>query len=274
VDGSLNPAVVAFVCRTSDRSPDGARGAAALAGELGSRLGAPARTVGKPGEPREADWRDDLRDSHGCILEAGGQVEDALADGRFPILCASDCTISLTTLPTVGRMIPGVRVLWMDAHGDFNTPATTPSGFLGGMCLAGACGRWRTGFDGWLDPAQVVMLGVRDLDGGELAELDFAGVQRAQRFSEAADAVDGLDVYVHLDLDVLDPGLLPAGFPAPGGLSDRGLRRALTEVSQAAGRVVGLEVTAFAAPEDPDERERLTTMVADAVMPLLLAAVA
>ena len=44
------------------------------------------------------------------------------------------------------RHVPDVRVLWLDAHGDFNTPETTPSGFLGGMCLAAACGRWDAGF--------------------------------------------------------------------------------------------------------------------------------
>jgi arginase family enzyme len=269
VERPVNAAVVALLCRTSDRTPGGARGAAALAETLAERLGEHARMIGSPGEAATTNWEDDLRDSRGCILEAGGQVEDALAQDRFPILCASDCTICLTTLPTVARLIPGVLVLWLDAHGDFNTPATTPSGFLGGMCLAGACGRWPTGFDGALDAASVVMVGSRDLDAGERAELDLAGVARIERFSSVADAVDGADVYVHLDLDVLDPDVFPAQFSAGGGLSEEGLRRLLDEVAQAAGRVVGLEITAFEAPEDPDERARLAAMAADAVMPLL-----
>jgi arginase family enzyme len=103
--------------------------------------------------------------------------------------------------------VPDVRVLWLDAHGDFNTPRTTTSGYLGGMCLAGACGRWDSGFDGRFDPAEVIMVGVRDLDAGERAELDLAGVARVERFAQVADAVDGADVYVHVDLDVLDVGL-------------------------------------------------------------------
>jgi arginase family enzyme len=269
VERPVNPAVIGLLCRTSDRTVGGARGAAALAEVLAERLGETARMVGSPGDPAPRDWEDDLRDSRGCILEAGGQVEDALAEGRFPILCASDCSICLTTLPTVARLVPGVRVLWLDAHGDFNTPATTPSGFLGGMCLAGACGRWPTGFDGALDPASIVMVGARDLDAGERAELDLAGVARVERFSSVADAVDGADVYVHLDLDVLDPDIFPAQFAANGGLSDEGLRRLLDEVTQAAGRVVGLEITAFEAPEDAEERTRLAELAADAVMPLL-----
>ncbi len=262
-------AVVALLCRTSDRTPGGARGAEALAATVAERLDTTARQVGSPGEPRVAGWEDDLRESRGCILEAGGQVEDALSSGRFPLLCASDCTICLTTFPTVARLVPGVRFLWLDAHGDFNTPRTTPSGFLGGMCLAGACGRWPTGFEGTVDPADVVMVGARDLDAGERAELDFAGVPRVERFPDVADAVDGAAVYVHLDLDVLDPDVLPAQFAVPGGLSDGGLRRLLDEVAQAADRVVGVEVTAFEAPEDAAERRRLSELLADAVTPLL-----
>jgi arginase family enzyme len=196
-------------------------------------------------------------------------VDDALAAGEVPALVAGQCPIALTTLPAVGRHRPDARILWLDAHGDFNTPRTTRSRYLGGMCLAGACGRWTTGFDGSVDPTDVIMVGTRDLDAGEHAELDLAGVVRLERFSEVVDAVDGADVYVHLDLDVLDPDLFPAQFPAPGGLSDEGLRRLLDEVDQSARRVVGLEVTAFEAPESAAEVQRLAELVADVAMPLL-----
>jgi arginase len=269
----MSAAVVGLLCRTSDRTAGGARGAATMAELLAERLEVPARMVGTPGSPRSAAWEDDLREHRGCILEAGGQVEDALSAGSFPIVTASDCTICLTTLPTVARCVPDARVLWLDAHGDFNTPQTTQSGFLGGMCLAGACGRWKTGFEGRLDPADVIMVGSRDLDAGERAELDLAGVARVERFSQVADAVDGAAVYVHVDLDVLDPDLFPAQFPASGGLSDAGLRRLLDEVTQAADRIVGLEITSFEAPADAEERARLAEIAADAVMPLLPVAV-
>ena len=266
---SAPAAVVALLCRTSDRGAGGARGARALAERLAERLDTEARLVGSPGTPRDGHWSDDLRDSRGCILEAGGQVEDALVAGRFPVLTASDCTICLTTLPTVKRMLPEAQILWLDAHGDFNTPQTTPSDFLGGMCLGAACGRWDAGFDGSVDPADVLMAGVRDLDAGEVAQLDLAGVARIERPSLVADAVDGRDVYVHLDLDVLDPDVFPARFPASGGLSVPGLRRLLDEVAMAAGRIVGVEVTAFEAPHDAGERERLTDLAARAIEPLL-----
>lgn len=242
--------LVALLCRTSDRGPEGAAGAEALAHALGELLGAPPRIVGSPGEPRTGTWQEDLRDSRGCILEAGGQVDDALADGEFPILLSSDCTICLTTLPSVLRHRPRAAVLWLDAHGDFNTPDTTPSGFLGGMCLAGACGLWDTGFDAGpaLDPTQVVMCGVRDLDGKERVLLETRGVDLIERPSLLASALAGREVFVHLDCDVLDPSVMPARFEADGGLSDSGLRALLEEVAEAA-TLLGVEITAFGAPE-------------------------
>ena len=183
------------------------------------------------------------------------------------MLTASDCSICLTTLPTVARRLPDARFLWLDAHGDFNTPETTPSGFLGGMCLAGACGRWDSGFEGTIDPARVVMAGVRDVDGGEQVELERAGVGRA-RPAQVAELLDGAPVYVHLDLDVLDPELFPAQFPAPHGLSDTGLRTLLAELARTS-EVVGLELTAFEAPAEAAERDRLAELVASVIAPLL-----
>jgi arginase family enzyme len=231
--------VAALRCRTSDRTAGGARGAEALA----LAQDPDARLVGTPGEPRIAGYKDDLVDSRGCLLEAGGQVEDMLSAERFPVLTASDCSICMTTFQAVVRHAPDVRVLWLDAHGDFNTPDTTPSEFLGGMCLSAACGRWDSGFAPSLEPAKVLMCGVRDLDAGER-------------------------VYVHLDLDVLDPSVLPAQFAVPNGLSDTGLRTLLGELKEAS-EIIGLEVTAFEAPEDERERAIRTALVASIVGALL-----
>ncbi|HEX2086542.1 MAG TPA: arginase family protein [Solirubrobacteraceae bacterium] len=265
----MEGALVALLCRTSDRTSGGARGARALARELGERLGIEARIVGSPGEPRPAPWDADLRTSRGCLLEAGGQVEDALSRGAFPILTASDCSICMTTLPAVLRHRPDAHVLWLDAHGDFNTPDTTPSGFLGGMCLAAACGVWDAdlGSAPAVDPARVVMCGVRDLDAGERALVDLRGL-KVERPSALGDRLAGLPVYVHLDLDVLDPSVFPAQFPAEGGLSDAGLRRLLAEVADRA-EPLGLEITAFEAPEDEVSAGGLAELVTSIVEPLI-----
>jgi arginase len=255
--------VTVLRCRTSDRTPGGARGAEAL----GLALDPDARIVGTAGNAHVADWSDDLRESHGCLLEAGGQVADMLQAGAFPVLTSSDCSICMTTFQSVMRHEPAARVLWLDAHGDFNTPDTTPSGFLGGMCLAAACGRWDAGFEPALEPSRVLMCGVRDLDPGERVLVETAGVPVA-RPSEVVDRLRDAPVYVHLDLDVLDPDVLPSQFPVPHGLSDTGLRTLLGELARDCD-LVGAEITAFEAPEDPAERARRTDLVAGIVRALL-----
>jgi arginase len=246
----MEGAVSALLCRTSDRSEGTAEGARALAAAIAERLGVTARYVGAPGPTAQTQWGDDLREHRGCILEAGGQLEDALESGRFPVLTASDCTICLTTLPVLARLRPDAWVLWLDAHGDFNDPETTPSGFLGGMCLSAACGVWDAGFEGTrLDPARVVMCGVRDVDPGERLLLASHGVGLIERPGALAGALAGLEVFVHLDLDVLDPSAMPAQhWPVAGGLSDGGLRTLLAEVAEAAD-VLGVEITNLPQPE-------------------------
>ena len=142
-------------------------------------------------------------------------------------------------MPTVARRVPGVRFLWIDAHGDFNTPETTPSGFLGGMCLGAACGRWDAGWPDTIDPSAVSFLGVRDLDPGERLEVEAAGIGTGV-------PADG-PVYVHLDVDGLDPTVLTVQYPVLGGLQADEVRSVLAGLV-AAGRLVGIEVTAV---EDP-----------------------
>jgi len=231
----------ALLCRTSDRTAEGSLGAVGLSALTG------ARQVGAPAAPRVASWEDDLRDSRGCLLEAGGQVDDALSAGDVPLLLAGDCSIAVGTLPVVVRHRPDAWVVWIDAHADFNTPESSPSGFLGGMPLAAACGLWDSGFGAGVDPAQVAMLGVRDVDGGERVLLDTHGVGRP----EGPEALAGLPVFVHLDLDVLDPSVLPAQFPSPGGWDFAALHDAL-EALVAGSEVIGAEVTS-AHPAHVDE---------------------
>lgn len=255
--------VIGMLCRSSERVQDAAAGTAALARELAERHGGEARLIGSPSPMKVVGWEEDLRDSRGCLLEAGGQIDDALGAGRYPVLVAPDCSVSATTLPAVVRHHPRATVLWLDAHADFNTPDTTVSGYLGGMCLAAACGLWDAGFAlPEVDPAAVVMCGVRDLDAPEVALLDTRGVVRIGRPGLLADALADQDVFVHLDLDVLDPGILPSPFPASGGLSDGGLRTLLAEVA-AACHLIGCEIAGF---HDP----ALTELVGAVVDPLVV----
>ncbi len=175
----------------------------------------------------------------------------------MPVIAAADCSISVTTLPAALRHRPDARVLWLDAHGDYNTPDTSGSGYLGGMCLAGACGEWDTGLGEPIPPERVVLAGVRDLDSGERELLERSaatviGASVVETLVAVKNAVDAAPVFIHLDLDVLDPEEFPAAVPAPGGLSSDKLYDLMEAVAEDS-ELVGLEVTAFEAPSDPDE---------------------
>ena len=233
--------------RTSDRTAGSGAGAEALALALGGRV------VGEPGEPEVRDWSEDLPAARPVLEAAADELRAAFAEGALPVLTASDCSICIATLPAAIAHEPEAHVVWLDAHGDFNTPDTTPSGFLGGMCLAAACGRWDAGWEGTVEPGRVHLLGVRDLDPGEQLEADAAGL--------SAEVPDGVPVYVHLDADVLDPSVMAAQFPVPGGWDERRLRAQLAELAGGC-RIVGVEVTAV---EDP----AIVPMLADALAPLL-----
>lgn len=270
----MSVSFVALRCRTSDRTAAPVRGVDTLAPLIGKRLGKEARRVGSPGDAREAPWEDDLRDSRGCLLEAGGQVDDALAAGNLPVLLAGECAIALTTLPTVFRHRPDAVVLWLDAHGDYNTPATTETGSLSGMALAGACGLWDAGLVAESAPEdRVVLAGVRDLDSKErkaleLSDVTVVGASPVETLVAVKNALDGAPVYVHLDLDVLDPAVFPARAPAPGGLAPEKLYDLLEAVAGDCP-LVGVEVTNFEAPEDEDDRQEAAAVVMRVLEPLL-----
>jgi arginase len=104
-----------------------------------------------------------------------------------------------------------------------------------------ACGLWDTGSGVGPEPAHVIMHGVRDLDGGERVALDRSGVHRVEDPAQ----LEGLELFVHVDLDVLDPLAFLASFPAAGGLSPPALRAFLEQVTAVSG-LVGAEITAAA----------------------------
>jgi arginase len=243
--------VTALVGRTSDRAPGRAAGAEALARALSDD----ARVVGEPGEPRAGRYDEDLRDARPTLEAAAA----AVAEMERPLLTATDCSICVATVPAVARRWPGAWLLWLDAHGDFNTPETTPSGFLGGMCLAGAVGLWDTGYGAGAGPERVVLVGGRDLDDSEVELMERHGVVRT---GDPATVLAGREVFVHLDVDILDPAVMPGQlYPAPGGLDATQLRDLLAGVA-ARARIVGAEITCFSTPE-------LSGTLAQAAAPLL-----
>lgn len=169
--------------------------------------------------------------------QLAGEVRKSIKNGRTPLVLSGNCGAANGTL--AGMPEERLGVLWFDAHGDFNTPETTPSGYLDGMGLAtvsGLCWKKLTGTIPNFRPvpaAQIVHAGGRSFDLEEEQLLIESGVQvvtsaEIHALGARAALEPALEelgdrarvVYLHLDLDVLDPEETPANqFPAPGGLS-------------------------------------------------------
>ena len=178
----------------------------------------------------------------------------AVAAGT-PVVVMSECTLVPPVLAAVRERHPDVALVWIDAHGDLNTPETTPSGFIGGMPFAELLGwcfdDWRrlAGLDPPLPEERAVLVGGRDLDPGERDSVDRSRVHESDDAAGALAALPpGAPLYVHVDTDVLDPSLIPdAGFPAPGGWSVERMRAEVGTLA-ASGRVVALSICPSAPP--------------------------
>ena len=179
-------------------------------------------------EPRQGDalspWR-----------RRAGPIRSCRHD-RLPFIFANRCGASLATIAATLRHRPDAKVVWFDAHGDFNTPETTPTGYLGGMVLTALCGLWDFGFGAGLSPDRIVLVGPRDLDPGEGELIAAHGVRLiagedgtidAERVIEA---VGGAPVWLHIDTDVVDPLYLPAEYQGDRGLRPVALRALLRDL--------------------------------------------
>src|SRR5512138_2092806 len=121
-----------------------------------------------------------------CIIPMGrrvaGAVATSLQGGRFPVVLGGDHSLSLGSIRGAAKQ-RRLGVIWVDAHADFNTPETTPSGNIHGMPLAALCGLGEPRLVClWdekppvLDPRHVAIIGARDLDPGEKRNLHEAGI--------------------------------------------------------------------------------------------------
>ena len=142
-------------------------------------------------------------------------------------MLAGDCLTALGILAGVQRRPRNLSIIWLDAHGDFNTPEISVSGYLAGMSLAAATGRVPqlvgepVGLRAVPDE-RCLLIGARDLDPAEGYALAVSGVKRVAADPDALRAAlhkqSPMDVYLHLDVDIVDGSDLPGlRFPAPGG---------------------------------------------------------
>jgi arginase len=172
-----------------------------------------------------------------------------VSEHALPVLVISGaCTTSLGILAGLQRAGREPGIVWMDAHGDFNTEATTPSGYLGGMPLALAVGVGTLTLPRSLGlrpvpTSRVALVGARDIDPGERVLLEQSVIEQRGLSVSPIDLPDG-DLYLHIDIDICDPTVVPdLLFPAPGG---PGLDTVIDVVRRlmTTGRVVAVDLAA------------------------------
>ena len=211
--------------------------------------------------------------------ELAGVVGATLRGGRRPLVISGNCNVCLGSIGGIDA--PRVGIVWLDAHPDFHTPETTDSGFLDGMGLATATGAcWHTlaasipGFRA-VEERDAILVGVRDIDAGERERLEAGDVSvvmggggpgslpRADldgAVAELAARVDG--VYLHLDLDVIDPSLGRANeYAAAGGFGIDDIREAIAMVAERVP-ILAASFTAYNPELDPDRRFTATAVAA------------
>lgn len=194
--------------------------------------------------------------------DAAGRVA-ALPDGTFPLTLGGDHSVSMGTV--TGNALrgnpQGVRsgLIWVDAHTDYNTPQSSPSGNIHGMPVAHLTGLGDpllTGLGGgWhMRPEDIVMIGIRSVDARERALMQEAGIlaytmkdvdQRGitHIMDETLERLGGLErLHVSFDADALDPSICPGvGTPVPGGLTYRE-GHLLMELLSESGRVTSMDI--------------------------------
>jgi len=233
--------------RVGDRTAGALPGALKTGLALAELTGNEPRIVGSPAPAVTDDWSVALATASETLTGLRDALRESLESGRLPVLATNTCGASIGTLPTVAERFPDAVVLWIDAHGDFNTPGTTDSGYLGGMVVAAACGLWDSGHGAGLDPAQVIIVGGRDIDPAEGDLLETHGVtvlSPAQSTPErVAELVAGREVWIHVDWDVLEPGYIPAAYRVGEGLLPHRIAAIFAALS--AERVRGVEFAEF-----------------------------
>lgn len=190
-------------------------------------------------------------------LVAASNVLQDLAPRRLLTL-GGDCTVEVASVSHMATIHPDLRVVWIDAHADLNTPESSPSGYAHGMPLRTLLGEGHPSLvpTTIMAPQRCALLGTRSLDPPEQAfiaahELPLLDPEQLQTEPDLLEQLldrwlpDGAPLYVHLDLDVLEPRLWPAvAVPEPGGLDIATLVAVINRL-RTRGTLVGVGITEY-----------------------------
>ena len=198
--------------------------------------------------------------------EIAKQVSEALTDGLLPVSIAGDCCTAIGVMAGLEKARIQPLFIWFDAHGDFNTWDTTPSGFLGGMPLAMIAGMGEQSMPNavGLQPVEhedIILTDGRDLDPGEKELVSGSGILHlTDPMSLLAYDFPDRPIYVHFDTDIVNPLDAPAmNYAAPGGPRAEELGKVFRHIAQT-GKVKAISVSSWNPELDKDGQTKETTM--------------
>jgi arginase len=187
-----------------------------------------------------------------------GQVEAILNDGKMPLAIVGDCTFSIGIVAGLQRKFSDFTLIWFDAHGDFNTHETSPSGFIGGMPLAMLCGMGEQtimqGAGARVHPeTDVIFSDGRDLDPEEAVAVQNSDIVHLPDIAQLLSySLPDKPIYIHFDSDVLNLADNSAvNYPAEGGATLDVVTDVLTYLAQS-GKVVAVSVTMWNPEKDQE----------------------
>lgn len=240
-------------------------GAEAIAGDLPRASTARVEVPASAGEALDTGIRrfSALSRTAAALREALAAHEGPTGDGDENFLViGGDCGVAVPAIAHAaarrGALDDSLAVVWFDAHGDLNTPDTSPSGAFAGMALRAVIDDLPLEGSGAVPASRVILAGARELDDAESAALGDSGLTHLDvealadplALADAVAATGAGAVYVHVDLDVLDPAVIGGvALPVPFGLS---LEQLLAALAALRSRVplVGASIAGFA-PASP-----------------------
>jgi arginase len=260
-----------FAGRAGDHNNRAMQGSGMIAAGLAARLNVDPVVIGTPEPALCTNWDRELAAAEPALRAMAEQYERIFQGGGLPITALSRCAVALATLPIVARHRPDAVVVWFDGHADLNTPQNTTTGYLGGLALSGPLGMWESGLGDGLKPENVILCGARDIDPPEQSLIDHGVITLVEAGPDLParlrTAIGGRPVYVHIDCDVLEPGIVPTDYLVPGGLTLDDLAAVAEMIAR--HEVVGIEIGEFEAGEDATGALVHPGPLLDALQPLL-----
>jgi arginase len=226
-----------------------------------ARLAQPGWSVSSGVPSANTDGDDQLARMAAIQAPLVADVAKVATEGGRPVCIVGDCCQPIAVLAGLQRAGLEPMVVWLDAHGDFNTHETTISGYVAGMSIAMITGRGNQTLveaDGLkpLPDTDIILADARDLDPAERELLEKSKVAHLTDFNELVERVSasGRPFYVHFDVDVLDCAEAPAmQFPVAGGPSVETLRNVAARLHQT-GRLASASMNPWALDKDADGR--------------------